>query len=126
MTTDLQNAPQTEQSDTPQPACCPWRTALQVPLLLAAAAGLGFAGQQAWHNRTDFQSLWPHLTVCALGNPTCNASLAHMEYSSSAAHSASCATSTASSCASSANAVAEVEADESVSALSPENLSDEL
>jgi len=37
------------------PACCPWRTALQTPLLLIAAAGMGFAGQQAWSHRGDWQ-----------------------------------------------------------------------
>lgn len=34
-----------------------WRTALQVPLLLIAAGGLGFAGQQMWQNRNDLQGL---------------------------------------------------------------------
>ncbi|MDZ4686898.1 MAG: hypothetical protein SH850_17630 [Planctomycetaceae bacterium] len=38
------------------PACCPWRTALQTPLLLLAAAGVGFAGQQAWSHRGDWQA----------------------------------------------------------------------
>ncbi|HUQ70778.1 MAG TPA: hypothetical protein VM165_14710 [Planctomycetaceae bacterium] len=47
--------------DTPavsqiSPACCPWRTALQTPLLLIAAAGMGFAGQQAWSHRGAWQA----------------------------------------------------------------------
>lgn len=31
-------------------ACCSWRQGVQVPLLLLAAAGLGFAGQQTLQN----------------------------------------------------------------------------
>lgn len=35
-----------------------WRTTLQVPLLLAAAAGLGFAGQQMWQSHTTGTKLF--------------------------------------------------------------------
>jgi hypothetical protein len=40
-----------------KPACCPWRSAVQTPLLLMAAAGLGFAGQQVWTGRADLDAL---------------------------------------------------------------------
>lgn len=36
----------------------PWRTMLQVPLLLAAAAGIGFAGQQVWQSQTTGTKLF--------------------------------------------------------------------
>ncbi len=35
-----------------------FRTLLQVPLLLAAAAGLGFAGQQMWQNNGDVSKVF--------------------------------------------------------------------
>lgn len=35
-----------------------FRTMLQVPLLLAAAAGIGFAGQQMWQNNGDVSKLF--------------------------------------------------------------------
>ncbi len=35
-----------------------WRTMVQVPLLLVAAAGLGFAGQQMWQKQASGGSLF--------------------------------------------------------------------
>lgn len=35
-----------------------FRTLFQVPLLLAAAAGLGFAGQQVWQNQGDVSKIF--------------------------------------------------------------------
>jgi hypothetical protein len=125
MTTDL-DAPQSEQPDAPKPACCPWRMALQVPLLLAAAAGLGFAGQQAWQSRTDLQSLWPYSTACLAGASSGCTSSGHAEGCSSAASVAASYAAAERNCGSSTNAVAEVEMEDSVSALSPENAVDEL
>jgi hypothetical protein len=49
-------------------ACCPWRTALQTPMLLFVAGGLAFASQQAWRHRAEFQLL------LAGGAPGCAAS----------------------------------------------------
>jgi hypothetical protein len=117
MATELQTAPQTESQDAPQPACCPWRSTLQAPLFLCAAAGLAFAGQHAWQNRTDIRTLWsqsvPALT-CFNSTP-CNAG---QSLSGCAlAHAAGCAE---------GSAVAEADADETVSALAPENAVTEL
>lgn len=93
-------------------ACCPWRTALQAPLLLFVAGGLAFASQQAWQHRADFQSL------LAGGSPACAAS-------------AGCAASAAGCCSMMADtgcgsshelAVAEASDDgETLSALAPDN-----
>lgn len=125
MSDDLQVTPEADQIDVLKPACCPWRTALQVPLLLCAAAGLGFAGQHAWQNRGDFQSLLPKSSQCSQSYAVgCTSGGAHSQGCGAAALAASCAQAAANSCGSSATVV--VEADEAVSALLPENLVDEL
>lgn len=123
MTTELQPATESNSPDVPKPACCPWRTALQVPLLLCAAVGLGFAGQQAWQNRTDFQSLWPNSSACPLSSfiNSCCPGSAQSESCGAAALATSCASAAEHTCASSADVLAEVDADETVSALTPEN-----
>lgn len=55
MTENLSSDPVQTQAAASVPTS--WRTALQVPLLLIAAGGLGFAGQQMWQNRNDMQGL---------------------------------------------------------------------
>jgi hypothetical protein len=55
MTENLSSDP--VQTQATAAASTSWRTALQVPLLLIGAAGLGFAGQQMWQNRSDMQGL---------------------------------------------------------------------
>lgn len=59
---DLESLPIRENSadvpaTSPVAPCCQWRSMLQVPLLLCAAAGLGFSGQQLWQNEGDIVSL---------------------------------------------------------------------
>jgi hypothetical protein len=50
--------PTTEPAAVPRATCCRWRSMVQVPLLLFAAGGLGFAGQQMWQNDPAFASLF--------------------------------------------------------------------
>lgn len=102
-----------------QPAsCCRWRSTLQVPFLLFAAAGLGFSGQQLWQNEGDIAALLGGSNEAACASTSC------------CSQSASCMTTTAPSacCAEAALALArsaeqDQAADAAVSALSPQNVS---
>jgi|GEM_PF-3988372 len=64
-----------------------WRSIVQVPLLLLAAGGLGFAGQQIWQNPTDFQS---YLSIPQRDVP-CSS---HLACASAAMATTSCSTAT--------------------------------
>jgi len=74
---------------------------MQLPLLFAAAIGLGLASAHAWNNREDFRALLPNSSVKIEGYSPCGAACAH-------------------SCAQAAAAML-VDDAESVSALAPEN-----
>jgi hypothetical protein len=132
-----------ETSATPtQPvkaACCPWRTAMQTPMLLIAAAGLGFAGQQAWHSGGDLSQMFasPSQSACSAIAPTTPcahvidpAMMAGLSASGGGCCSSkSAAMVTAGGCCSSGSAEVLAEATEddaeTVSALVPANSSDE-
>src|SRR5262245_20754485 len=105
---------------TVRDACCTWRAAIQIPLLLLAAAGLGFAGQPVWHSRNDFQGL---LGYSAGGTCASHSSAAAVDGCGAASD-----LTLASGCGAAAHvdAVVEVDVDESVSALAPDNVTTEL
>lgn len=101
--------------------CCRWRSIVQVPLLLVAAGGLGFAGQQIWQNPGDFQS---YLSIPDRDAP-CSS---HGGCASAAVSTTSCATATeaAGGCCASLLALGgesdlDATAEEPASALHPEN-----
>jgi hypothetical protein len=110
-------------------ACCgsKWRTGFQVPLLLFAAGGLGFAGHQISQS-PDFQELLtgqPPASSCSFSKGHCPSHMLTAEANSAAegccasamAHSQACAM---------ADVVAEsVDEAAGVSALTPANLASE-
>lgn len=93
------------------PKCCPWRTTLQLPLLLAAAAGMGIAGQQVWSHRGDWQA-----TLHSFSGGSCSGSTSACPLSTGGCASAALV---ADGCASSMEATDEPGV---VSALAPENV----
>jgi hypothetical protein len=116
----------------PKAACCGWRKMVQVPLLLFAAGGIGFAGQQMW-SEPDFAALITGQPVSHAGG-SCGSSMAAMSTCPSAAMANSQSTQASCSmqaaqyaggcCASQAAALAAAEAammEDAVSALSPMN-----
>ncbi len=101
------------------PARKHWRTALQVPLLLAAAAGLGFAGQQMWQSRHDVQGL---LGFTPGKNLPCESAVVVMEGCTASCSTGSCSLAEEGCCAAALLAAeAAAPSDEPVSALSPAN-----
>ncbi len=60
--------PTTEPIAAPRAACCRWRSMVQIPLLLFAAGGLGFAGQQMWQNDPAFASLFGGTDYASAGS----------------------------------------------------------
>lgn len=92
-----------DPTPTPAPACCPWRTALQTPLLLIAAAGMGIAGQQVWSHRGDWRAAMSGGSGCSASADAC--------------------ASAAGGCFSEAASATAIEEEDTVSALAPENSS---
>ncbi|HET6424278.1 MAG TPA: hypothetical protein VFG20_11380 [Planctomycetaceae bacterium] len=101
-----------------------WRAALQVPLLLIAAAGFGFAGQQMWQSRGDVSGLFHasagHSGGCANAETACA--------SSASEGCAAAGTDASDDCCAAMFAAAEAAraAEAPVSALSPANMVESL